>query len=179
MQTNTLGNDLEDAVSLFTSETTLELLAVGKKASANKRKAEQEQRQHEQEMLDKQLQMQLLDKQSERYFEANQRQLDRETKIEAERINALGRASDKKSDSQGFEEINKASQQALDNDRKDKELDVKESLAQHKMQIDEAKLAETARLADIQLENIRVRREAIQASKENSLRNSIDKNLKN
>ena len=179
MQTNTLGNDLEDAVSLFTSETTLELLAVGKKASANKRKAEQEQRQHEKEIAYNQLQMQLLDKQADRYFEANQRQLDRETKIEAERINALGRASDKKSDSQGFEEINKASQQALDNDRKDKELDVKESLAQHKMQIDEAKLAETARLADIQLENIKVRREAIQASKENSIRNSIDKNLKN
>lgn len=179
MNTNTLGSDLLDISSAMASDTMVELISIGRKARLEKQKEVEAQRTHEQQLADKQIQAIAQEKQLERDFKASEGDKDRETKIETERINALGRASDKKSDMNGFQEINQAARDAIQNDFKERELNIKENLAQNKIENEKSKVDNIAESLRLQAESLQIKREAIQASKENSFRNSIDKNLKN
>lgn len=183
MTTNTLGSDLLDIAQGMATDTLSELISIGRRNRLKQEELENQKRQHEQQLLDKQLQAQAQDKQAERDFKASEAEKDRETKLESERINALGRASDKQSDVQGFEQINRATQEAIQNNFKERELNVKESLAENKTILENQKIANTAESLRLQAEKLQkdyeLKKEAIQASKENSFRNSIDKNLKN
>ena len=140
LQMNTLGATIANVAEAYNADTILELVNIGKRQDLEKEKQVQAQREHEQQLLDKQLEAQANEKEAERQFKASQAEKDRETKIEIESISAYGRASDKKSDSQGFEEIRKATQDALNNDFKSKELSIKQDLANTKQETDKAKL---------------------------------------
>lgn len=125
MNLNTLGGDILDYAQLFTAKSTQEILELGRKSRQERLKEEQSQRDHEQQLLDKQLQMQAETKQADLAYEAEQARLEREKDIEVARISALGRAADKKSDTAGMAEINKQAELAL-----------KESEFEHKVDMD-------------------------------------------
>lgn len=179
LQTNTMGATIADIAEIFTADTILELVSIGKNQNKNKDKQTEAQRQHEQQLLDKQIQAQQLEKNTDREFKASETEKDRETKLEAERINALGRASDKESNSEGFEQINKATQDALTNSYKERELTMKEAESNSKLEVDKQKLDKFDADLKIKIKELELKKESIEASKLNSYRNSLDKNLNN
>ena len=95
------------------SDSMIELIEVGKQSRAKSEKALQEERAHEQGLLDKQLQASAEETKRIREAEEVSKEKDRQNRIEVERVKALGRASDKDSDQFGIEQINKAADLAL------------------------------------------------------------------
>lgn len=110
---NTLGSDLLDYAELFSADTMVELISIGKKGRAEKQKEVEAQRAHEQELADKQIQAQAMDKDKERAFKAEESQKDREASILREEIQAQGRAADKQADAQSFKNISAQADMAL------------------------------------------------------------------
>jgi hypothetical protein len=110
---NTLGSDLLDYAELFSADTIVELVSIGKKGRAEKQKEVEAQRAHEQELADKKLQAEAMDKDKERNFKAEQNQKDREASILREEIQAQGRAADKQADAQSFKNISAQADMAL------------------------------------------------------------------
>jgi len=179
LKTNTLGADVLGYAEMYTADTFTELVAVARQSRENTQKETQAQRDHEQQLVDKQLQAKAQETQAERDFKASESALDREARIEAERINALGRATANQAAESGYAQINEATQQALDNDYKDRELSMKENALETKTKAEEAKMKKIDEELRMRAEDIQIKREQMQTSKENSFRNSIDKNVKN
>lgn len=178
-QTNTLGADVLLMADVTFSSSVQEVMNAARTARKSMDEKEQAQRDHEQQLMDKQLEAQARDKEIEREFKASEADKDRETKLEAERIQALGRASDKQSDIQGINAINEASREAINNNFKQQELEVKQSLAENKASETKMKLDKINEDLKLRARELELKKEAIEASKINSFRNSIDKNLKN
>jgi hypothetical protein len=116
IQNNTMGGDIIDFAEVLTSDTILEISEVGRRARQKQQQELQQTRAHEKEMMDKQLQAQAQEKEAEWQRLEASKERDRQTDIEQERIKALGRASDKESDMEGFREINRQADLALKND---------------------------------------------------------------
>jgi hypothetical protein len=130
---NTLGSDLLDYAELFSADTIVELVSIGKKGRAEKQKETEAQRAHEQELADKQIQGAAAEKDKERAWEADQNQRDREAGIMREEIQAQGRAADKQADAQSFKNISVQADMALkemkmgnDIDTNNRKLDMQE-----------------------------------------------------
>ena len=132
LQTNTLGNDMLDYAELFSSDTMLELVAIGRKNRIEKQKETDAQRAHEQELMDKQLQANALQKEKDRKAEEDSKEKDRKVKIQEAEISSYGKAVDKESDQTGLNYIERASNIALNemeaenkNDIESRKLDIK------------------------------------------------------
>jgi len=110
---NTLGSDLLDYAELFSADTIVELVDIGRRGRNEKQKEVEAQRAHEQELVDKQLQAQAQTQQQERDWKSSENQKDREARILEEEIQAQGRAADKKSDLQSFQNISAEADMAL------------------------------------------------------------------
>lgn len=137
---NTLGADVLSYAELFTAGTLVELVAIGRKGREEKQKEEQITRDHEQQLLDKQLKANAQEKENERAFKASESAKDRHNKIEIEEIDSLGKAADKQSNTEGYKMITEAAQNTLNNDFKTKELSMKEQALQSKTEAEQEKL---------------------------------------
>lgn len=173
LQTNALGTDVLMYADLFTADTMNELVSIGRNARLKQEKEVQAQREHEQTMLDKQLQAQAQDKQSERDFKASEAEKDRQNRIKVEEIDSLGRAADKQSDDEGYQRIQDAAQQSLNNQYKQKELDLKESIATTKQQTEKAKLDKIDQELQLRLKELALKEKAIDTQRYTS---TINKN---
>ena len=138
LENNTAGSDILDFAEIMVSDSMLELLEIGRRSRANKLKEIREEREHELNLNNQNLEFQAKEKEAERLNE-----------LDRERIKALGRASDKKSDQEGFDQINKAADiaQKEENNKgnleaKNRELDIKEndSIITNKMKQEELRL---------------------------------------
>ena len=83
----------------------------------------------------------------------------------------MGRAVDKDSNMEGFQQINQATQDALNNNYKERELNVKETLAENKMENENSKLDLTAQKLRLEAEKLEVAREKIKNEKFTSIIN--------
>jgi hypothetical protein len=110
---NTLGSDLLDYAQLFSADTIVELVDIGKRGRVEKQKEVEAQRAHEQELADKQIQGASAEKNADRAWQADQNQRDREARILQEEIQAQGRAADKQADAQSFKNISAQADMAL------------------------------------------------------------------
>lgn len=110
---NTLGSDLLDYAQLFSADTIVELVDIGKRGRVEKQKEVEAQRAHEQELADKQIQGASAEKNADRAWLADQNQRDREARILQEEIQAQGRAADKQADAQSFKNISAQADMAL------------------------------------------------------------------
>ncbi len=129
LQTNTLGTDTLEIAKLIGSDEFSEAVEIARIAQ-EKREAMEQNKFQQQQALEAQRaesQRQLAEETWAREEESKQR--DRENEIAKQRINALGRASDKQSDSTGFEQINKQADIAL----KENELNYKAEEAAKEM----------------------------------------------
>ena len=138
LQMNTLG-DMQDYAELYSADTIVELVSMGRRSRQEAQQREQEGRQHEQEMLDKQLQAQAQDKESQRQFEKYKEDKRNETDIRVASINANAKLLDKNNTSEDVSQVQDYSTQIL-NDFKQQEIGVKKDLAENKKQIEQGKL---------------------------------------
>jgi hypothetical protein len=94
IQDNTMGSDAYEKMKIISSNTTTELAAFLKENSLKREDQVNQQRKHEQDMLDKQIAQQNQDIEKKLRNDNEQAQLDREFKLNEARIKALGYAND-------------------------------------------------------------------------------------
>jgi hypothetical protein len=138
---NTLGNDLLDYAELFSADTMTELVTIGRKGRLEKQKEIEAQRQHEQELADKQIQADAAEKDKQRNWDADQNQKDREAKIMQEEIQAQGRAADKKADLASFKNISAQTDMALKEMKTNNDIQVSQDKLQSQKSAEQSKLA--------------------------------------
>ena len=138
---NTLGNDLLDYAELFSADTMTELVTIGRKGRLEKQKEIETQRQHEQELADKQIQADAAEKDKQRDWDADQNQKDREAKIMQEEIQAQGRAADKKADLASFKNISAQTDMALKEMKTNNDIQVSQDKLQSQKSAEQSKLA--------------------------------------
>lgn len=132
---NTLGSDTLELAKLIGSDTMSEAVEIAKIAKENKERQEQAKYQQSQQLQSQQAQF--AEEQAMRDWEREEesKQRDRENDLNRERIKAIGRASDKESDQDGFDEINKAAALSL----KQSELNQKSENLQQEFRRKESK----------------------------------------
>lgn len=162
---NTLGGDILDYAEVFTANSTQEIIQIGKRARLQKEQEDKVQREHEQQLVDKQLQAQAQKELDEREFKAQENAKDREAEIAKAQLNALGRASYSEStaDDQNINAVAEAKMKELktqsdinyQNSKLDLERDVnskKLSLEKERMDLEREKLAQKREEKQIDLE---------------------------
>lgn len=124
LQTNTLGNDMLDYAQLFSADTMSELVAIGKKGREEKQKELNETREHEQTLVDKQLQAKAEADELDRVTTEESKQKDRVVRLQEAQINALGRAADKDSDVTGINAIERYSKMSIDEQKNESSIEI-------------------------------------------------------
>ena len=129
LNNNTLGSDILEISEIIKSDSYSELVEIARIANKRKQAAQQEEFNRQSQL--NQQSAQIAEEQSQRDWEREEtsKERDRETRIQAERIQALGRASDKESDAEGFSQINKEADLAI----KSRQIDAKEKIDVAKM----------------------------------------------
>jgi hypothetical protein len=94
LQNNTTNANIYDLLSIASAKTPSEVIERAKKSVDDFERQTQEQRAHEQEMLDKQLQATQMEKQADQAFEADQNERDRVKDLTEAQIRALGFSND-------------------------------------------------------------------------------------
>lgn len=171
LQNNTMGNDMLGYAQIVKSKTITQLLAVGRQNRIEAEAKEAAQRQHEQELADKQIEALRIEKQTDRDWNAQQNERDRETKLEEESINAYGRASSNKSNMEGYARIASATQQALENNLKIDEFGMKQNQATIKQKESQTKQELDERKLNLQEQALQVQKDKIRSAEAISIRN--------
>lgn len=171
LQNNTAGTDLQAFAEIMTSDSISELVEIGRQSRIKAQQEAQAERDHQQQMLDAQLKAVSEEQQKDREWDEASKEKDRETKIEIERISALGRASDKQSDQEGFDQINQATNDALSNNVKvgmlqdrQTQTDIKQQQANDQKELGLSKV-------NLALEQLKYNREKLKTQKEIALVN--------
>lgn len=171
LQNNTMDNDILNFAEVMKSDSFTSLVELGRQNRLEKEKQTQAQREHEQVMLDKQIQAQDVREETNREHEKEIEFIRGEFDILTENIQALGRASDKKSDSEGIAEINKATQDALNNNFK--QQDIQNKVRQTDLKEEDAKAKVDLKLKEINLKlmELQEKKEQRKAQERISIRN--------
>lgn len=124
---NTMGADVLTFAEIALADSITQLIEIGRSNRIEADRRTKEQQQHEQTLADKQIQAAADQKQNDREWEEKLLRIKIDGDIQESRINALGRAADKKSDSEGFERIEQAAQDEISNEFKSTEIGLKEA----------------------------------------------------
>lgn len=149
LNNNTANSDVLDYASIVAGDSIQSLIHIGRTNRMEAEAQAQATREHEQTMLDKQLQAQAAEKQADREWEEASKQKDRENKIYVAELQAEGRLGDTDADLTYSKIVNETAQQALGNQYKENELELKERGVAVKEAESEAKINQQA--ADIKL----------------------------
>jgi hypothetical protein len=138
---NTLGTDTLEIAKLIASDEMSEAIEISRIAQEKRDAQEREKFQRDQTLVQQKGEQERAAAEEGWAREEKSRQLDRENNLDRERIKALGRAADKQSDVEGFEQINKEADRALkENDLNFKQETAKENYRlQDKKQTDDTK----------------------------------------
>ncbi len=150
LQTNTIGSDILDYAELYSSDTMLELVAIGRKNRLEKQQEVEAQRAHEQELVDKQLQANAEEKEKQRLYEEQSKDKDRASRLQEKRIEAFGRAVDKETDQSGLNALERVSNIALN----EQELESNQNLEQQKI---DAKISSDNIQANFNMESLKLK----------------------
>jgi len=134
MSDNTFEKDLGDMIDIMTTPVIVELQQIAYEQRNRKQKAIEEDRAFQSQENDKLIQA---DKDNETLKHQRAVELEHirgEYKLEEEQINSYGRASLSEDPNTNFDRIDKATQNAIDNNFKDRDLNTKETLVQSKIQ---------------------------------------------
>lgn len=129
LNNNTLGADSFEIIKLLGTEAYSDLKEIARVERVRKDRLNQEKQQHEQNLTSQQIEATRIENEEKYIREEKSKDKDRYVKIETERINALGRASDKNSDSEGIDTINQQADLAL----KYKKFEADESMAKQRL----------------------------------------------
>lgn len=171
LQNNTQGSDMLDFAQIVKAKTITQLLSVGNQNRIDKQREVDAQRQHEQQLADKNLAAIKAEKDSDRLFTQTENQKNRDNVIEREEINALGRASDKDANAESFDRIQQAAQTNLQNSLQFKELEIKQGQFSNKQQESQTKQDLDERKLNLQEQALQVQRDKIRSAEAISIRN--------
>lgn len=171
LETNTQGSDLLDYASVTASQSLQELISIGRKNRLEAEKQEQAKRQHEQELMDKQLTMQAQDKQAERDFQASESEKDRDARIYVAELTAEGRLGGAGANMEYAKMIDETSQKAIANGYKESELSIKEKALNIKETESQAKINQNAEELKLRLQEIALKKESLSTQRFTSLVN--------
>lgn len=150
LATNTIGSDILDYAELYSSDTMLELVAIGRKNRLEKQQEVEAQRAHEQELVDKQLQASAQEKEKERVYLEASKDKDRQAKLQEKKIEAFGRAVDKETDQSGLNALERISNIALN----EQQLEFNQNLEQQKI---DAKTSSDNIQANFNIESLKLK----------------------
>lgn len=148
-ENNTMGNDVLAFAEISRSDNFMSIIEFGKKERERLERLEQEKRQFESDQLDKTLAAQKEEKQIDRAFEKLLEDNRNRTKLMDSEIDALGRASDKKSDATGIAAIKAATDASL----KEQDIESRNQVENRKLDLKEKETTESISLKARQLEN--------------------------
>lgn len=171
LQNNTAGSDILDFAQIVKSKTITDLLAVGNQNRIEKQRDLESQRAHEQELADKNLAAIKAEKDADRLFTQTENQKDRDSAIEREEINALGRASDKDANAESFDRIQSAAQTDLQNSMKFQELEIKKSASSLKEEDFKNKKEFEQKKMQLEEESLQLQRDKIASAERIALYN--------
>ena len=137
---NTITQSVNDIFEIFTSDTIIELKAL---AQENEKRIAQETadaRQHESDMLDKQLQVQMQEKANQNAFIKSIEDEKNMTKLEEARIDATSRVNQRAFSQEGTDAVIEATREGISNSFKQADLQLKEMNINNKDEQERAKL---------------------------------------
>ena len=126
LNNNTMGSDLLDYAELFSADSVVELVSIGRRNRMLKEKEVTAEREHEQMLLDKQIKSQENEKVIERQFEASENEKDRQNRLQAERIEALGKATDDNANAAQLTQLNKNAELIIRQEGQENDRDLKQ-----------------------------------------------------
>lgn len=163
LNNNTLSSDTLELAKLFASDAMSEIIDITRVERENREQAELEKYNRDQSLIAQKSEadQKLLETEMQRREESKQR--DRDNEIRVATISAIGRASDKHSDVEGFQEIARQSELALKAEgiQNDQELKAKEFTRKEKADADRNNNA-TEKLR-LEAEKLKVKREEIRS----------------
>lgn len=159
LSNNTIGSDMVELAGLISSDAMSEALEIAKLAQQRKEAREDQIRAQQAQMQDQQIQAEQQSDQADWEREEFSKERDRETKVQVAELNALGRASDKKSDSTGIANIKQAADQAL----KEKKIDTDREVAVEKMRLEDKQYNDglKLRMEELKLEAQKIREDQL------------------
>lgn len=171
LQNNTAGNDILSFAKIMSADNMGSLIELGRYNRMELDKQTQAQRDHENQLLEKQL---LATEKAETLKFEREKEIETmkiEAGIEESYINSLGRAADKKSDLEGFDRIEAAAQQALENDYSSRELVIKQDDQVRKTETDLTNANIKLQQMALKREEIRIKEKAIDVQREGNIIN--------
>lgn len=149
LQNNTLGSDILDLAEIVTSKSMTSLKEYARQNRIELSKKEQTQRDHEQQLLDKQLAVQKTTIEDKQAHEIQLQQIKSETDLEVKKLDAYGKMSiNQNADSTLYDRLDKATALALSNgynqaqlEQKDKALQLQEQALVSKQEADSKEFA--------------------------------------
>lgn len=135
-QNNTLTNDLEAFTQLWNSDTMTEVIHIAKEASRRAQAQEQAKMEHEQTIVDKQIQAKAQEKAQEHENEKEITSMKIVGDIEEKRIDALGRAADNNANIENLNFINREADRAAKKEETKENNEVKNRETDRKIQAD-------------------------------------------
>jgi hypothetical protein len=136
LQTNTLGSDTLEIAKLIASDEMSEAIEIARIAQEKRDAKAQEDYNRQQGLIQQKAELDSQNAEKEWQLEEESKKRDRENNLNRERIKALGRAADKESDTQGFEQINREADRSL----RENELNFKSEVAQKNFNLQEKKI---------------------------------------
>lgn len=171
LQNNTLDNDLLDYAQIFNSKSFKTLLDHASFSRDERNKKVREERQHQQVMMDKQLQAKQQEKLMDMEFEASENQKDRIKDLKEAEIQAVARAADNNADPKLIATISKIASDRIQKEQKGKALDLKEREVDLKQKTVESQLQAQLREDNLKAEQLKLRREEMDTKRFTSLIN--------
>lgn len=171
LNNNTQNSDLSDFASIVASGSIQELVQIGRQNRIEAEKQTAAQREHEQALLDKQLQAQDAEKQADREWVETQTDKELRVKLAIGEMNAEGRLGGAGANTAFADIIDETAQQATMNSFKQAELGLKEDALKIKEKEADAKITAKAEELKMRLEDQRLKRESLNVQKFTSIIN--------
>lgn len=159
MNNNTINNDMLDYAKVIGSKSFKVLMD---HAALNRKKTEEQvqaDRQHQQQMLDKQIQAKQQEKMTDQQFLADQNQKDRENDLREAEIQAIAKVADNNADASFMDKIQQVADENIKQEQANDKLKLQEREVKRKEDKDEAELALHLKNSNIELEKLKLRRE--------------------
>lgn len=136
MQNNTMQADTLAYAKLFTSDSFISLIEHAESERERVEKQTQAQNQHEQQLVDKQIQATKEDKQMEYAFQASESQKSRENLLRGKEIDAMGRMGDDNADAIYFDRLEKETDRNIKEEQGGRKLELQEQELERKKEVD-------------------------------------------
>lgn len=167
---NTIQRSYEDVISILTNPVLTEIQDLAKQMEKKSQKQVQEQREFESQQVDKQIQANAQQHQAERDHETNITRMKLDGANDKAYIDAMGRAADKNSNTEGYDRIDMAQQQ-IENEYNAAQLGIKQNDSNLKQQNSAEQTKIELRKLALKAEELKLKNKQIETQKQIALVN--------